>query len=119
MGGGSVNYFQKILSMEWVNFSPFFKQVQKMSDTEVPTEFHAKDAQFLAEQEFMEVIINCPDYFSSPVFMQHTCVNVHPFCLLSQASESMSSLFALEMKVRVQKYCHHLSSKCSHHCFNY
>ncbi len=51
--------------MERVNLAPFVKQVQKISDTEVPTEFHAKDAQFLAEQEFMEVIINYPDYFSS------------------------------------------------------
>ncbi len=42
------------------------------------------------------------------------CVNSHPFSLLSQASESMSNLFALEMKVWVQKHCHHLSSKCSY-----
>eukprot|EP01084_Bolivina_argentea_P150038 261992_1 len=49
-------------------FMKHLDNVQKISDTEVPTEFHAKDAQFLAEQEFME------------------------------ASESMSSLFALEMK---------------------
>ncbi len=60
-----------------------FKQVQKISNTEVPTEFHAKDAQFLAEQEFMEVIINCPVYFSSPVLMQHAYVDFRPLYLLS------------------------------------
>ncbi len=31
------------------------KQVQMMSTSEVPTDFHAKDAQFLAEKEFMQV----------------------------------------------------------------
>ncbi len=47
-----------------------------MSNSEVPTEFHSKDTQFLAEQEFMQVRLllltaQCCSYFSFPMLMQH------------------------------------------------